>query len=244
MLVRLAQAKTPLQLQVQVTARFQPGPDSYNVLAEIPGSDPVLRDEIVFIGAHLDSWHTATGATDNADGVVAVMEAMRILTTLGARPRRTIRAALWSGEEQGMLGSNAYVAEYLTDETSRGRISVYINDDPGAGPTYGFYMQGNQAAKRIFDDWLEPLRDLGVRRNVIEGINATDHLAFDEAGIPAFTIIKDFKNYDTRTRHTNADFADAVGDDDLKQSATVLAAVAWRAATREERIPRRPSGSQ
>ena len=244
MLVRLAQAKTPLQLQVQVTARFQPGPDSYNVLAEIPGSDPVLRDEIVFIGAHLDSWHTATGATDNADGVVAVMEAMRILTTLGARPRRTIRAALWSGEEQGMLGSNAYVAKYLTDETSRGRISVYINDDPGAGPTYGFYMQGNQAAKRIFDDWLEPLRDLGVRRNVIEGINATDHLAFDEAGIPAFTIIKDFKNYDTRTRHTNADFADAVGDDDLKQSATVLAAVAWRAATREERIPRRPSGSQ
>ena len=111
MLVRLAQAKTPLQLQVQVTARFQPGPDSYNVLAEIPGSDPVLRDEIVFIGAHLDSWHTATGATDNADGVVAVMEAMRILTTLGARPRRTIRAALWSGEEQGMLGSNAYVAK-------------------------------------------------------------------------------------------------------------------------------------
>jgi len=244
MLVRLAQAKTPLQLHVQVTARFQPGPDSYNVLAEIPGSDPVLRDEIVFIGAHLDSWHTATGATDNADGVVAVMEAMRILTTLGARPRRTIRAALWSGEEQGMLGSNAYVAKYLTDETSRGRISVYINDDPGAGPTYGFYMQGNQAAKRIFDDWLEPLRDLGVRRNVIEGINATDHLAFDEAGIPAFTVIKDFKNYDTRTRHTNADFADAVGDDDLKQSATVLAAVAWRAATRDERIPRRPGGSQ
>ena len=244
MLVRLAQAKTPLQLHVQVTARFQPGPDSYNVLAEIPGSDPVLRDEIVFIGAHLDSWHTATGATDNADGVVAVMEAMRILTTLGAKPRRTIRAALWSGEEQGMLGSNAYVAKYLTDETSRGRISVYINDDPGAGPTYGFYMQGNQAAKRIFDDWLEPLRDLGVRRNVIEGINATDHLAFDEAGIPAFTVIKDFKNYDTRTRHTNADFADAVGDDDLKQSATVLAAVAWRAATRDERIPRRPGGSQ
>jgi len=244
MLVRLAQAKTPLQLQVQVTARFQPGPDSYNVFAEIPGSDPMLRDEIVLIGAHLDSWHTATGATDNADGVVAVMEAMRILTTLAAKPRRTIRAVLWSGEEQGMLGSNAYVAKYLSDEASRGRISVYINDDPGTGPTYGFYMQGNQAAKRIFDDWLEPLRDLGVRRNVIEGINATDHLAFDEAGIPAFTVIKDFKNYDTRTRHTNADFADAVGDEDLKQSATVLAAVAWRAATRDERIPRRPSGSK
>ena len=121
---------------------------------------------------------------------------------------------------------------------------MYINDDPGTGPTYGFYMQGNQAAKRIFDDWLEPLRDLGVRRNVIEGINATDHLAFDEAGIPAFTVIKDFKNYDTRTRHTNADFADAVKDDDLKQSATVLAAVVWQAATRDEAIPRRRQPSK
>ena len=240
MLVRLTQAKTPLQLQVEVAARFQPGPDSHNVLAEIPGSDPKLRDDIVFLGAHLDSWHTAAGATDNADGVVAVMEAMRILKTLDARPRRTIRVALWSGEEQGLLGSNAYVAKYLADEGSRRRISVYINDDPGAGPTYGFYMQGNQAAKGIFDDWLEPLRDLGVRRNVIEGINATDHLAFDGAGIPAFTVIKDFKNYDTRTRHTNADFADAVGEDDLKQSAIVLATVAWRAATRDEQIPRRP----
>jgi carboxypeptidase Q len=244
MLVRLTQAKTPVQLQVEVTARFEAGPDSYNVLAEIPGADPLLRDEVVFIGAHLDSWHTASGATDNADGVVAVMEAMRILTRVGARPRRTIRAALWSGEEQGMLGSNAHVAKYLAAQTSRDRISVYINDDPGAGPTYGFYMQGNQAAKRIFDDWLGPLRDLGVRRNVSEGINATDHLAFDEAGIPAFTVIKDFKNYDTRTRHTNADFADAVSDADLKQSATFLAATAWLAAARDEKIPRRPRGSQ
>jgi hypothetical protein len=242
LLVRLAQAKTPpVRMRVEVGTRFQPGPESHNVLADLPGSDPVLRDQVVFVGAHLDSWHTAAGATDNADGVAATMEAIRILTTLGARPRRTIRVALWSGEEQGMLGSNAYVAARLRDDAARGRISVYLNDDPGTGPTYGFYMQGNEAAKSVFDGWLDPLRDLGVRRNVIEGINATDHLAFDEAGIPAFTIIKDFRAYDTRTRHTNADYADAVKDDDLKQSATVLAAVIWQAATRDEPIPRRRS---
>jgi hypothetical protein len=244
MLVRLAQAETPLQLRVELGVRFEPGPDSDNVIAEIPGLDPSLRDEVVLLGAHLDSWHTATGATDNADGAVAVMEAMRILTRLDVKPRRTIRAALWSGEEQSMIGSGAHVARYLADETARGRISVYLNDDPGSGPTYGFYMQNNEPAKRIFDEWLEPLRDIGVRRNVIEGINATDHLPFDAVGIPAFTAIKDFKNYDTRTRHTNADFADAVRADDLKQSATVLAAFAWQAAARDEKIPRRAKASQ
>lgn len=244
MLVRLTQAGAAPQLRVDVGASFQPGPDSYNVFAEIAGADPALRDEVVLVGAHLDSWHTAVGATDNADGVVAVMEAMRILTKLEAQPRRTIRAVLWSGEEQGLLGSNAHVARYLRDEAARGRISVYLNDDPGTGPSYGFYMQGNEAAKQIFDGWLEPLRDLGVRRNVIEGINATDHLAFDGAGIPAFTVIKDFKNYDVRTRHTNADFADAVKPGDLTQSATVLAAFAWQAATRDERIPRRRQASR
>jgi carboxypeptidase Q len=239
MLVRLAQMNRPLQVRVDIGARFENGPDSYNVIAEIPGSDPVLRDEVVLVGAHLDSWHTATGATDNADGVVAVMEAMRILSRLEARPRRTVRVALWSGEEQGLLGSAAHVARHLRDAAARGRISVYLNDDPGTGPTYGFYMQGNEPAKRIFDGWLEPLRDLGVRRNVIEGINATDHLAFDEAGIPAFTVIKDFRNYDTRTRHTNADYADAVSAGDLTQSATVLATVAWQAAMRDDKIPRK-----
>ena len=239
MLVRLAQSATPPQLRVEVGARFENGPDSYNVIAEIPGADPVLRDEVVLLGAHLDSWHTATGATDNADGVVAVMEAMRLLSKLDTRPRRTIRAALWSGEEQGMIGSGAYVTKNLADDASKNRIVVYLNDDPGTGPSYGFYMQDNAGAKRLFDEWLEPLRDIGVRRNVIEGINATDHLPFDAVGIPAFTVIKDFKNYDVRTRHTNADFADAIRPDDLKQSATMLATFAWQAATQTEKIPRR-----
>jgi Iap family predicted aminopeptidase len=244
MLVRLARAGTRLELRVDLNVRFEPGPDSYNVIAEIPGVDPVLRDEVVMVGAHLDSWHTAAGATDNADGVVALMEAMRILTRVGASPRRTIRAALWSGEEQGMVGSGAYVAKHLADQAARDRIAVYLNDDPGAGPSYGFYMQDNEAAKRIFDEWLEPLRDIGARRNIIEGINATDHLPFDAAGIPAFTVIKDFKQYDTRTRHTNADFADAVRAEDLQQSATVLAAFVWQAAARDGKIPRRGTASR
>jgi Zn-dependent M28 family amino/carboxypeptidase len=169
---------------------------------------------VVFVGAHLDSWHTATGATDNADGAATAMEAMRILTALEVQPRRTIRVALWSGEEQGLLGARAYVAKHLQDEAARGRISVYLNDDPGTGATYGFYMQENEAAKRIFDAWLEPLR------------------------IPAFTVIKDFHNYDVRMRHTNADLADAVNVEDLKRSAVVLAVFTWHAAMRAERIPR------
>jgi hypothetical protein len=240
MLVRLVRAGTPIQLRIEVGARFhEDDRNSYNVLAEIPGTDPALRDEVVFVGAHLDSWHTATGATDNADGVTAVMEAMRILKAVDARPRRTIRVALWGGEEQGLLGARAYVDRHLRDEAARGRLSVYLNDDPGTGTTYGFYMQGNEAAKRIFDAWLEPLRELGVRRNVIEGIGSTDHLPFDEIGLPAFTVIKDFQNYDVRTRHTNADMADAVKIDDLKQSAVVLAVIAWQAAMRDEQIPRR-----
>jgi carboxypeptidase Q len=241
MLVRMVQAKVPVQLRVEVGARFHADTNSYNVLAEIPGTDPSRREEIVMIGAHLDSWHTATGATDNADGAAATMEAMRILAALKVRPRRTIRVALWGGEEQGLLGARAYVNQYLKDEASRNRIAVYLNDDPGTGATYGYYMQENAAAKAIFDAWLEPLRDLGVRRNVIEGINATDHVPFDEVGVPGFTAIKDFRNYDVRTRHTNADLADAVKVDDLRQSAIVLASFAWHAAMRDDTIPRRAS---
>jgi carboxypeptidase Q len=240
LLVRMVQAGAPVQLRIQVGARFYDADrNSYNVLAEIPGTDPALAGEVVLVSAHLDSWHTAAGATDNADGATAVMESMRILTALGARPRRTIRVALWSGEEEGLLGARAYVDRHLRDAEARRRVAVMINDDPGSGPTYGFYMQTNEAAKRIFDAWLEPLRDIGARRNVIEGIGATDHVPFDEVGIPAFTVIKDFRNYDTRTRHTNADMPDAVKDDDLRQSAAVLATFVWQAAVRDEPIPRR-----
>ena len=132
--------------------------NSYNVLAELPGQDPALRDQVVLVGAHLDSWHTASGATDNADGSVAVMEAMRILRAVGASPRRTIRVALWSGEEQGLLGARAYVAQHFATPEARRRLAVYLNDDPGGGRTLGFYMEGNAAAKALFDRWLAPLK--------------------------------------------------------------------------------------
>jgi len=239
MLVRMVQAGASPQLRIEVGARsYENDLNSYNVLAEIPGTDPMLRDEVVFVGAHLDSWHTGTGATDNADGATAVMEAMRILAAVQARPRRTIRVALWGGEEQGLLGASAYVNRHLRDAASRNKISVYLNDDPGIGPSYGFYMQNNEPAKRIFDAWLAPLRDIGARRNVIEGIGATDHVPFDQVGIPAFTAIKDFRNYDVRTRHTNADLADAVAIADLRQAAVFMAVMAFQAAMRDEPIPR------
>jgi carboxypeptidase Q len=239
MLVRLVKAGEPVALRTEVSVRFsQDRLDSDNVLAEIPGTDPALKDEVVMLGAHLDSWHTAEGATDNADAVTAAMEAMRILAALHASPRRTIRVALWGGEEQGLIGSRAWVEQHLADKAARDRISVYLNDDPGTGRTYGFYMEKNAAAKQIFDAWLAPLADLGMRRNVIEGIGSTDHVPFIQAGVPAFNTIKDFENYDVRTRHTNADFPDAVKIEDVRQSAVVLAIFAWHAAMRDERIPR------
>jgi len=241
MLARLAAAGTPVELRIELRTRYyEDDLNTYNVLAEIPGTDPKLRDEVVLVGAHLDSWHAGNGATDNGDGVVAVMEAMRILTAVGARPRRTIRAALWSGEEQGLLGARAYIEQHFSTPTARDRLAVYLNDDPGSGRTLGFYMEGNAAAKAIFDAWLDPLKDLGVTRNIIEGINATDHVPFNEVGLPGFNAIKDFDAYDERTRHTNVDFPERMSDDELKQSAIVMATFAWQAAVRDGTIPRSP----
>jgi hypothetical protein len=239
MLARLAASGERPELRVELKTRYHDDDtNSYNVLAEIPGKDPALAGEVVMIGAHLDSWHTGNGATDNADGVIAAMEAMRILAALKVQPRRTIRVALWSGEEQGLLGARAYLRDHLNDQAARGKLAVYLNDDPGSGKTLGFYMEKNQAAKAIFDAWLEPLKDLGVTRNINEGIGSTDHVPFNEAGLPGFNVIKDFDNYDVRTRHTNVDFSDRVTEDELKQSAIVLATFAWHAAQRSEKIPR------
>jgi carboxypeptidase Q len=238
MLVRMTESEASAELRIELRTRFDPDTPTFNVLAEIPGTDPALRDEIVLVGGHLDSWHAALGATDNGDGTIAVMEAMRILAALNVRPRRTIRVALWSGEEQGLLGARAYIEQHMADPASRDRLAVYINDDPGSGATRGFYMQGNAAAKAIFDAWLEPLRDLGVTRNIPEGIGSTDHVPFNDIGLPAFTVIKDFDAYDERTRHTNTDFPDRMTEDELAQSAVFLAHFAWQAAIRDQKIPR------
>jgi Zn-dependent M28 family amino/carboxypeptidase len=213
------------------------------VLAEIPGTDPALRDEVVLLGAHLDSWHSAPGATDNADASAALMEAMRILKAVGAAPRRTIRMALWGGEEQGLLGSRAYAAAHYAGDANaaaREKLSVYFNHDPGTGPIYGWYLEENAAVKPIFDAWLAPLRDLGMRRNVMARIGSTDHLAFTALGLPGFNTLQDYVDYDTRTHHTNMDTAERVKPDDLKQNAIVLAVFAYHAAMRGEKIPRAP----
>jgi hypothetical protein len=242
MLARLAGARHPPMLRIDLRTRYvEDDRNSYNVIGEIPGRDPALHDEVVLIGAHLDSWHTATGATDNADGAVALMEAMRILKALGVEPRRTIRAALWSGEEQGLLGANAYVKQHFGSQAEKDTLAVSLNDAPGSGKTLGFYMEGNQAAKAIFDRWLEPLKDLGATRNIIEGIGSTDHVPFNAAGLPGFNVIKDFDGYDERTRHTNADFPERMSEDELKESAVVMATFAWQAAVADEKIPRMPA---
>jgi carboxypeptidase Q len=240
MLARLLDNKVPVMLRVNVQSRLT-GADTngYNVVAEIPGTDPALRDEIVLAAAHLDSWHSALGAADNADGSAVMLEVARILNAVGARPRRTIRIALWGGEEEGLLGSCAYVKKYLIpDSTARQKLSVYLNMDPGTGPIYGFYMEGNEAAKTIFDAWLEPFRDLGYRKNLIAGIGNTDHLSFIAQGVPGFNPIQDYTDYDTRIHHTNWDTPERVPVKDLKTASVIYASILYHAAMRPERFPR------
>jgi len=244
MIVNALQSGAPVKLRVRIDAREHTADtNGYNVIAEIPGTDPALKDEVVLLGAHLDSWHSATGATDNADASASLMEAMRILTALGVKPKRTIRMALWGGEEEGLLGSRAYAARHYAGDsnaTAREKLSVYLNNDPGTGPIYGWYMEENALIKPIFDAWLDPLKDLGMRKNVTAKIGNTDHLAFTALGLPAFNSLQDYTDYDTRDHHTNMDFAERVKLDDLKQSAIVLATFAYHAAMRSEKLPRGP----
>lgn len=244
MIVRLLEAGEDVKLRVAVKSRcHEDDTNGYNVLAEIPGTDPEVRDEVVLIGAHLDSWHSSPGGSDNADGVASTMEAMRILKALGVQPRRTIRMALWGGEEQGLLGARAWVQGNLAGDEgreAREKFYVYLNNDPGYGKILGWYMEGNEAAKTVFDAWLEPLQEIGALRNVVEGIGSTDHVPFIQAGVPAFNAIQDYRDYDVRTHHTNMDFHERVAEEDLKQAAIVLAVFAWHAAMREGEIPPSP----
>jgi carboxypeptidase Q len=242
-IIRLLEDHVPVTLRVNVQARyFTRDTSGYNIIAEIPGTDPKLRDEVVMIGAHLDSWHAATGAMDNADGAATVLEAMRILKAVGARPRRTIRVALWGGEEEGLYGSRAWVAQHLAGDANREareKMSVYFNIDPGYGLVYGFFTEGNAAAKQIFDAWLEPFKDLGARKNVVAGIGNTDHLSFIAEEVPGFNPIQEYTNYDVRIHHTNMDTMERMKPDDVKQAAIVFAAFAYNAAMRDAMIPRR-----
>ncbi len=239
MIARMLELGVKVKLRVNVQTKFHTDDkNGYNVLAELPGSD--LKDEVVMIGAHLDSWHAGTGAADNADGAAVALEAMRILKAIGAKPRRTIRMALWNGEEEGLLGSGKWVQKYLAgdaNKTARDKFDVYFNLDPGTGPIYGWYLENNVAVKPIFDAWLEPFKDLGARKNIIQPIGSTDHVSFNRAGALGFNAVQDYDLYDTRIHHTNMDTYERVKPADLQECAIVLASFAYHAAMRKEKIP-------
>jgi len=263
-LYRLVSAGREVEVEVDVRASFFTGDlNAYNTIAEIPGTG--RAGEIVMAGAHLDSYQGGTGTTDNAAGSAVVMEAVRILQTLGVKPRRTIRVALWSGEEQGLLGSRAWVEEHLGSrpkpadpelqnvpsyswaassgpfqaKPEQARISAYFNLDNGGGRVRGIYAQENAAVVPVFEAWLRPLRDLGATTVTLRNTGATDHLPFDAAGVAAFQFIQDEMDYEGHTWHSNLDVYDHLEKQDLQQAAVVVATFLYHAAMRPERLPRK-----
>jgi Zn-dependent M28 family amino/carboxypeptidase len=243
-LVRLAEQKQPVRVRVEAkTTASTTDVEGGNIVAEIPGS--AKRDEVVMIGAHFDSWHLGTGATDNATGSAVMMEVMRVLKALNLRLDRTVRLALWGGEEQGLLGSRAYVKQHFADPGTMAlrpeyeKLSGYFNLDNGSGKIRGVYLQGNEAMRPLFEQWLAPFRDLGVTTITIRNTGGTDHLSFTRIGLPGFQFIQDQLAYDTVTHHTSADTLDHVVAADLMQASAVIATVVYQAANRPERLPRR-----
>ncbi|HVZ97390.1 MAG TPA: M20/M25/M40 family metallo-hydrolase [Chitinophagaceae bacterium] len=245
-IVRLLRNNIPVKMDIDVATKFfTDDTKGYNVIAEIPGTDKKLKDEVVMLGGHLDSWHGGTGATDNGAGSMVMMEAVRILKAIGIQPRRTIRIALWSGEEEGLLGSRGYVKKTFADPAdmkllpAHEKFSVYFNLDNGTGKIRGVYLQGNEAVRPIFKQWLAPFNDLGAKTLTISNTGGTDHLSFDAVGLPGFQFIQDPLEYDTRNHHSNMDVYDHLQEDDLKQAATIVAAFVYDAAQRDEKIPRK-----
>jgi carboxypeptidase Q len=262
-LVRLVRQNVPVKMTVDLDVKFYDDDlNGYNTIAEIPGTDPQLKDEVVMIGAHLDSWHSGTGATDNGAGTTVVMEAMRIIQASGLKPKRTIRVGLWTGEEQGLLGSRGYVKKHLaqlgdgSDAAAFGsfggnqkvqvakkpgydKFSAYYNLDNGTGKIRGVYMQGNENLRPIFRSWLEPFREMGASTLTVNSTGGTDHLAFDAVGLPGFQFIQDPIEYFGRTWHTTQDVSDRTIEEDLKQSAVIMATFAWNSAQAEQKLPRK-----
>jgi len=244
-MVRVLDKQLTVKVELNVDTKFfdETTMNGFNTIADLPGGD--LASEVVLLGAHFDSHPYATGATDNATGSAAMMEAMRILKATGLRPRRTIRVALWGGEEQGLLGSRAYVKEHLADietmalKPEHGKLAAYFNSDNGTGKVRGVWMQGNLAVHPIFEQWIAPLRDLGVTMLGPRSVTSTDHLSFDNAGIPAFQFLVERLEYNSRTHHSNMDTFDRVQRDDMVQQATVIAVFAYDAAMRDEKLPRK-----
>ena len=265
-IARILTAKKEVELELNVKNNFYDGPEAMtqnDTIAEIPGTDK--KDELVMLGAHLDSWHSGTGATDNGAGSIVMMEAVRILKALDVKPRRTIRIGLWTGEEQGLLGSEWYVAHHfgsrpeskdpdrkgdpsvrrrengpMTIKPEQAKVSVYFNVDNGTGKIRGVFMQENAMVQPIFEAWMKPFHDLGMDTLTMRNTGGTDHLSFDAAGIPGFQFIQDPMEYDTRTHHSNMDVYDRLQPEDLKQMAVIVASFVYMAAQRDQMFPRKP----
>lgn len=271
-IVRMLEKGQTITMEMNIEVSTTKADSSFNVIAEIPGTD--LKDEVVMIGAHFDSWQAGTGATDNATGSAVCMEAVRIIQTLGLKPRRTIRIGLWGGEEQGLHGSRQYVAQYLGErkqgdllqmmmggaqqgplETTPGyeKFQAYFNNDNGTGRVRGVYLQGNEGARDVFRQWLNAINDPTAQTLTLSNTGGTDHLAFDAIGLPGFQFIQDPVEYDTRTHHSNMDVYDRVQEEDVKQGSIMMAIFAYNAAMMDGKFPRKstpgarsqaPSGGQ
>ena len=258
-LVRMIQKGQKVKLEMAFDVAWTPADSSFNIIAEIPGTD--LKDQVVMMGGHFDSWHGGTGATDDGTGVAAVVEAARILKALNLQPRRTIRIGLWAAEEEGLIGSHSYVAQHFGERVGGGggmggmfgggggelklkpeheKLSVYFNHDNGSGKFRGIYLQGNEAARPIFRVWLAPFASMGASTITVQNTTGTDHQSFDGVGLPGFQFIQDWLEYETRTHHSTADVFERVQADDMKQAATIMAAFAYQAAMRDEMFPRKP----
>jgi len=243
-IARLVEENIPVTLEFDLSAKFTDPGDSFNLVAEIPGTDP--NAGFVMLGGHFDSWTGGTGATDNAAGAAVAMEAMRILKTLDLKMPRTIRLGLWTAEEQGLLGSRAYVKEHFADpadmkpKPEHAKLAGYFNLDNGSGKVRGIYIQDNDQVRPVFESWVAPLKDLGVTTLTIRNTGSTDHMSFDGVGLPAFQFIQDPLEYGTRTHHSNMDVYDHLQSGDLEQASAVMAWFVYNTATRPEMLPRKP----
>ncbi len=244
-IARTLEKNIPVTLQMDIdNAFYDTDPASFNIVGEIAGSDKA--DELVMLGAHFDSWHGGTGATDNAAGSAVMLEAMRILKQSGLKLRRTVRIGLWTGEEQGLLGSREYVKEHFADpavmqlKPEHAKLSGYFNVDNGTGTIRGVYLQGNEAVAPIFTAWMEPFHNLGMTTLTIRNTGGTDHQAYDAVGLPGFQFIQDEVEYDTRTHHSNMDVYERIQADDMMHNAVIVASFAYHTANRDEKLPRKP----
>jgi carboxypeptidase Q len=246
-IARILEKNVPVALELNMQNRFLPeNASSFNVIGEIPGTDPKLKDEVVMIGGHFDSWHSGTGATDNGAGSGIMMEAMRLIKTLGLNPRRTIRIALWTGEEEGLLGSAAYVRQHYGMRDTMGfhptneqqKLAAYFNVDNGGGKIRGVYLQGIDAERPIFNAWMAPFKSGGMHSLTIANTGGTDHLSYIGVGLPGFQFIQDPLDYGNLTHHTNQDVFERLQPDDMKWNSAVVASFAWQAAQRDDKLPR------